>query len=95
LSDALGARSAPATSQRGASAAPSRVDVARGLIEALAMPATTPDEAARRDRAIAAARAAEREADSRAASGAISLMQRVDALLGLPAADPTLGVARR
>jgi hypothetical protein len=64
------------------------------MMRALAMPATTPEQVARRERAIAAARASGlAAAQGRPVSS--SLMSRVDQVLGLPAADPTLGLGRR
>jgi hypothetical protein len=63
------------------------------MIHALAMPAATPEQRAVRSRAIARARTG-----ALAATGnrpiSEDLMSRVDRLLGLPAADPTLGLAR-
>lgn len=64
------------------------------MLEALAMPARTPAEIAARQAAIAAARAQElAEAANRPLSSEV--VDRVDQLLGLPPADPTLGVGRR
>lgn len=66
----------------------------RAMMEALAMPARTPAEIAAREAAIAAARAQElAEARNRPSGGGV--VDRVDQSLGLPPADPTLGVGRR
>lgn len=66
----------------------------RAMMEALAMPARTPAEIAAREAAIAAARAQElAEAPNRPQGGGV--VDRVDQSLGLPPADPTLGIGRR
>jgi hypothetical protein len=63
------------------------------MFAALAMPALTVEQRAARDAAIAAARAQELSlAANRTVSPAV--VDRVDALLGLPPTDPTLGVTR-
>jgi hypothetical protein len=64
------------------------------MLSALAMPARTPEEAALRDRAVAAARSQDlAAAANRPLSAAV--VERVDQMLGLPATDPSLGVTRR
>jgi len=64
------------------------------MINALAMPTRTPQQVALREQAIAAARAAAlAAAGSRPVSG--DIVSRVDRMLGLPAADPTLGLPMR
>jgi hypothetical protein len=64
------------------------------MLDALAMPAETPAQATARARAIAAARAQElAAAGNRPVSETV--VSRVDRILGLPAADPTLGLPRR
>lgn len=63
------------------------------MINALAMPTETPQQVALREREIAAARAA---ALAAAGSRPVSedIVSRVERMLGLPAADPTLGLPR-
>jgi len=61
----------------------------RAMLAALAMPANTPAQIAARNTAIAAARG--RLAASSNKSLTPAVVSRVDALLGLPAVDPTLG----
>jgi hypothetical protein len=63
----------------------------QAMLAALAMPAVTPDEIAAKEQAIASARSQELAA---AANKALSpeVVAQVDALLGLPATDPTLGL---
>ncbi|WP_372624332.1 hypothetical protein [Falsiroseomonas sp.] len=99
LSSALGglnAARASATAQ--ANAAPnSRVGMIaayeQAMLAALSLPATTPVEIGLRDQAIAQARAVELEA---AANRPVTpaVVDRVDAMLGLPPTDSTLGVTR-
>jgi hypothetical protein len=64
------------------------------MITALAMPTTTPAQAAARNAAIAAARA---DLLAQAANKSLtpSVVSSVDNRLGLPATDPTLGVSQR
>lgn len=64
------------------------------MLQALAMPAATPEQVAARQAAIAAARAQELEA-TRGMPVTERLMSRVDTILGLPAMDPTLAPPRR
>ncbi len=63
----------------------------QAMLAALAMPATTPEEIAAKEDAIAAARSQELAA---AANKSLSpeVVAQVDSLLGLPATDPALGV---
>jgi hypothetical protein len=62
----------------------------RAMLHALAMPDRTPAQRAARNRAIAGARIQLAVATSRRLNPAA--IGRIDALLGLPASDPTLGV---
>jgi|GEM_PF-3261047 len=66
----------------------------QAMLEALAMPARTPAEIAAREAAIAAARAWG-PAEARGLPSDGEVVERVDRLLGLPPADPTLGIGRR
>lgn len=66
----------------------------QAMLEALAMPARTPAELAARETAIAAARAQDLAAASNRPLSS-EVVDRVDQLLGLPPADPTLGIGRR
>jgi hypothetical protein len=60
------------------------------MLHALAMPDRTPAQRAARNRAIAGARIQLAVATSPHLNPAA--ISRIDALLGLPASDPTLGV---
>ena len=60
------------------------------MLHALAMPDRTPAQQAARNRAITGARIQLTVATHRRLNPAA--VSRVDALLGLPASDPTLGV---
>jgi hypothetical protein len=62
----------------------------RAMLHALGMPDRTPAQRAARNRAIAAARIQLAAATNRHLNPAA--VSRIDALLGLPASDPTLGV---
>ena len=66
----------------------------QAMVNALSMPARTPAEAALRARAIASAQAQSRDA---AAGRPVSedIVARVDRMLGIGAADPTLGLPMR
>jgi hypothetical protein len=62
----------------------------RAMLRALAMPDHTPTQRAERNRAIAGARIQLAGATSRHLNP--DAITRIDALLGLPASNPTLGV---
>lgn len=80
---------------RADAALPSRAPAhEQAMLEALAMPARTPAEIAAREAAIAAAHAREL-AEARGLPSGSGVVERVDRLLGLPPADPTLGIGRR
>jgi hypothetical protein len=63
----------------------------RAMLTALAMPDITPAQIAARNAAIAAARGQLAAASNKSLTPPV--VARVDDLLGLPATDPTIGVA--